>query len=173
MVCSQSAPAEVGGKCNLSLAEDWSSTWPGRSRPFAIAMAPASLNNLCSGECHARDALLQFGGDHSLVVGNRRSSAVAPSDRRSPCTQSQSNQFACDAADTTGAGLARSWRNWTRGPLTTPSLSLGLQRISSWTVFSLLLATDRTGSTADNSLERRERLANGTRRSRRSGRAPP
>ena len=84
MVCSQSAPAEVSGKCNLSLAEDWSSTWPGRSRPFAIAMAPASLNNLCSGECHARDVLLQFGGDHSLVVGNRRSSAVAPSDRRSP-----------------------------------------------------------------------------------------
>ena len=60
-----------------------------------------------------------------------------------------------------------------REGLTTPSLSLGLQRISSWTVFSLLLATDRTGSTADNSLERRERFANGTRRSRRSGRAPP
>ena len=39
-------------------------------------------------------------------------------------------------------------------PLTTPSLSLGLQRISSWTVFSLLLATDRTGFTADNRLER-------------------
>jgi hypothetical protein len=93
--------------------------------------------------------LLLLRDNRSLVVGNRRCSAVAASERRTRCAQSQSKQFACAAANTSGAGLASSGRR----PLTAPSLSLGLQRISSWTVFSLLLATDRTGFTPDNSLD--------------------
>ena len=142
-----------------------------RSQIRRCNRACQNLNNLCSGECRERNTLLLLRDNRSLIVGSRRSSAVAPSDRRTPCTQSQSKQFACAAANASGAGLASSAREWRRRPVTTPSLSLGLQRISPWTVFSLLLATDRTGFTPDNSLERRERFANGTRRSRWSGRA--
>src|ERR1700733_13247966 len=67
------------------------------------------------------------------------------------CAQSQSQQFACGATVTSGPGLA--W--WRRGrPDDDAFLSLGLQRLSPWSLFSALPATDWARFAADHRLDR-------------------